>query len=146
MLSQMCSHRNTVPSHWPTSENGATEMSNPQNICQLPVWLVKLDFVGKMSSFSQQDNFHHPTFLKDSTLCLVLWSNSAGTPPVSHPEAQYSAASSISGDMVVLIKHGIHNDSSSVLSTYISICRRLFSNLLHTGRSAMRKWSSQAAN
>lgn len=46
----------------------------------------------------------------------------------------------------LLIKHGIHNDSSSVLSTYISICRRLFSNLLHTGRSAMRKWSSQAAN
>lgn len=66
-----------------------------------------------------------------------------------HP-ASSSATSSgalfLSVVRVELIKHRVCDDNCSLHFTYGSICRRLFSNLLHTGRSVVRKCASQAAN
>lgn len=69
----------------------------------------------------------------------------AGTPSAGHPRGSFLP--------VCLWCHSCvseggerRDDYCPLHSTYISICGRLFSNLLQTGRSAVRKCASQAAN
>lgn len=81
-----------------------------------------------------------PLFLKGLALCLHLWSNSCRSSFCQSStgllHGSFLLPLFISGVIVVLIKRGVCNDYCLLHSTYISICRRLFSNLLRRGRSA----------